>query len=174
MTRTRVVLVLLAGLLALPARAGAQDIPQEPVEAPSAIPAAPTPEQHAPLADQCAQAMDLVPGRPLPAGLVDARGVVLCRGTVLPTSDLAYLLDRDTWVDQAIPRLNLLDLQLQRAQLVADFERGRADRFQRELDKPPPFFRRPGVQQAIGAIEAVALTVVVGAIWVNVPNLQTP
>lgn len=174
MNRAGVVLTFLLAALTAPARADAQDIPPEPVEAPSALPAAPTPEQHAPLADQCTQAVDLVPGRPIPAGLVDARGIVLCRGTVLPTSDLAYLLDRDTWVTQAVPRLNLLDLQVQRAQLVADFERGRADRFQRELDKPTPFFRRPGVQQAVGAIEAVALTVVVGAIWVNVPNLQAP
>ncbi len=166
--------VALLGVLAISAPAWAQDAAPEPVEAVSPLPAPPTPESHAPLADQCANAVELVPGRTLPVGLADARGIVLCRGTVLPSSELAYFLDRDTWVEQAAPRLDLLQLQIERSKMIEDWQRKRADRLQLALDKPPPFFKRPGVQHALGAVEALAFTVVVGAIWVNLPDLKSP
>lgn len=57
---------------------------------------------------ECAQAVDLVPGQPLPDGLLDERGRIACRATVVPTSQLAELLLVDAWARQAAPRGRLL------------------------------------------------------------------
>lgn len=159
--------------LALPVVSVAQEGPPPPQDAPQAlvdVPAVPAPRS--PTADECKEPVDLVPGRPLPAGLVDARGVVLCRATVVPTSELAYLLDRDTWADQVAPRLALGRLELQRLELTTEWERERANRLQAALDKPPPFWHRPGTQRVVGAVEALLMVVVVGAILVNTDTLQ--
>lgn len=169
--------------LTIPMHATAKGGPRKPKEAaevPSLIVEAPRADRELPPAvvardpreDECPHAVDLVPGRPMPVGLVGADGIVLCRATVVPTSELAYLLDRDTWADQVLPRFRLLDLDLERAELVSRWERERANRLQALLDKPTPFLHRPGTQRLIGAVEALAVTVVVGAILANTGALR--
>jgi hypothetical protein len=111
-----------------------------------------------PLADECPEAVDLVPGQPLPAGLLDAQGRVRCRATVVPTSDLADLLLVDAWAHQAQPRLAL-------AQLDLGWEQARRAELEAALNRPIPWTQRPETQRWAGRIETVVTFAVVGGLY---------
>lgn len=109
-----------------------------------------------PSPDDCPAFVELVPGSPVPPSLL-SDGLIRCRATVAPPSDLAYLLRVQTWAERAAPRGQELVLQL-------DWERERVERYKLELSKPVAWHQRAHVQRWAGRIEAlatVALAVVV-------------
>jgi len=98
----------------------------------------------------CPEAVDLVPGRPLPDGLVDEDGIVRCYATVVPTSDLAHLILTEAWAIEAAPRGRRIVLE-------TEWEE---ERYRALLDvyrAPTPWLDRPGVQRSLGRVETVVV-----------------
>ncbi len=106
--------------------------------------------------DECPEAVDLVPGFPLPAmstGPLVIDGRPTCRATVIPLSVTAHLLSIEAWAGQAEARLELDSAQaaIMQARIV-------------ELEKPVPWTQRPGVQRWVGRGETVLVFGIVGGI----------
>lgn len=110
-----------------------------------------------PIADaECAQAIDLVPGQPLPPGLLDSEGNVRCHATIVPTSQLAELILVDVWARQAAPRGRQLT-----AEAVWHEQRYAAllDAYQRP---------EPKLQRALGRVEGALAVVAAVGIYVAI------
>jgi len=115
----------------------------------------PTAEE--PAALDCPAFVDLVPGQPVPPSLLTPDGLVRCRATVTPPTDLEYLLRVQAWSEQAEPRGRKLVLEV-------GWQTERADRYKVMLEKPVPWHQRPNFQRWAGRLEVlagVALAVIV-------------
>lgn len=103
----------------------------------------PRPDLPAPSIGQCAEAVDLIPGEPVPAQLVDKDGLVACGAVAVPNSDMADLLAIEIRYE------HLRDLyKLDTEQLEA-----RADLYQdayKDLSRTQNWWSRPETQRVIG------------------------
>ena len=115
------------------------------------------PEAASPADVDCPRFLTLETGKPPPAGLI-VDGLLTCDATVVPPTDLEYLLRVEAWAQMAAPRGRLLSLDV-------TWERERADRYKVALEKPPPFIESPTVQRWAGRLETLAvLTLAVVAV----------
>lgn len=103
------------------------------------------PEVPAPLADECPRSYPLQVGQLLDPALAEG-GAALCRGVVVPTSKIAYLLKVEAEAPSWVADIELL--KVQRAELRGTIEDGQS----------PWVYRAQGA----GVIGAVSL-----ALWVG-------
>lgn len=108
------------------------------------------PPAPSPVPSECQAAIDLVVGKPIPAGLIDGEGNVTCYGTLVPTSQLAGLILTGSWAARAVPRGRQSDLEL-------EWQLERYTRLDEAFSQPTPPLQRPAVQRNLGRAEAVAL-----------------
>jgi len=108
------------------------------------------PLAQSPVADECAEAVDLVVGQPVPPALIDSDGLVRCYATAVPTSDLASLLLVDAWAGRAAPRGA-------KAQLEMEWQQERYQRLADAFNAPTPVMQRPAAQRVLGRLETVGV-----------------
>lgn len=120
------------------------------------LPKRPSVEQ--PLDTQCPAEVALVPGKPIPPGLVGEDGLVACGGIVVPTSYYADLLNSETAYDH-LRRWTKIELTTYQALLQAS-ER-ESDWWKAKATAPVPLSARPWFNQALGAGSVIAGAVVV-------------
>lgn len=116
------------------------------------------PEPRSPVSGECTEAVDLVVGQPVPAGLLDAEGRVACYATVVPTSQLASMMEAEAWARQAAPRGRKLTVDL-------DWEAQRYARLRNAYDQPTAWTQRPGVQRTMGRAETLGVLVLAIGIY---------
>lgn len=103
----------------------------------------PRPDLPSPVTGQCAEAVDLIPGEPVPASLVDAGGRVVCGAVAVPTSDMADLLAVEVRYDHLRTLYSLDTAQLEaRADLYRDAYK--------DLSRTQNWWTRPETQRVIG------------------------
>ncbi len=103
--------------------------------------------------NECARTFALEPGKPPPAGLLDARGIVACGAVAVPTSQLADLLSTETWAEYVADRYRLDTAAA--ALTLADAE-ARAVHWRTVAEAPPPILQRPAVAWALGSAYTLA------------------
>jgi hypothetical protein len=122
--------------------------------------------------DSCENPVDLIPGKPPPASLVDAKtGLVVCRAVALGADHAATL---QVYYEGYTPQLKArwkTDVDELRKLYALDtgaLERDLAwEREQRawlvaELNRPVPLFERPAVARTVGRVETLGVVVAVG------------
>ena len=125
----------------------------------------PPPELREPVEGECPRHQALEPGHPLPSGLVNDQGLVVCGAVLVPTSVYAELLDWETYADHVAARYVIDTTQLETER---DWYRTRAE----DLAKPVPWPQRPGVQRWAGRVETLAAVTVAAAVVLNLDHLR--
>ena len=143
---------------------------EPPTPLPPELPPLPTrverPAESAPIPTQCARSVALRTGQPIPMGVIDEEGRVICDAVAVPTSTLGDLLILEEWVEtqiawgDAVEARYRLDTASLHRELTWTYGRIKL------LEQPPPFWDRPSVQRTIGRLETLATVASVGAIVV--------
>ena len=121
---------------------------------------------------ECPDPVGLVKGKKLPPGLLDANGIVKCSAVALPNSVYVDLENDRSWAFQLSKRYKY-DMGAQAFRYRAlEIELDWANRRIVQLETPPPWTDRPGVQRWAGRVETLASVVVVGFVVVNVDKLK--
>ncbi len=111
-----------------------------------------------PVANQCASSVALVPGRPVPAELVDADGLVVCSAVAVPTSEALDLVALEAWSDALGARY-----QLDTSALLRD--RSWFAARVAELEEPPPWYATPAAARWGGRLEILVTVAALGGLF---------
>ena len=123
-------------------------------------PLPPLPERPAalePVARQCPASVALVPGRPVPAELVDEAGLVVCSAVAVPTSEALDLVALEAWSAAlgARYRLDTSALLRDRSWLGARLD---------ELEEPPRWYATPAASRWGGRLEILVTVAALGGL----------
>lgn len=129
----------------------------------SALPERPSPVER--VANQCPATVALVPGRPIPAGLVDEAGLVICSAVALPTSEALDLVALEAWSDaiEARYRLDVGALRFELAWYASRLE---------ELERPPAWYQTRAAARWGGRLEVLATVAILAGIAVGSERLR--
>jgi len=101
-----------------------------------------------PAPGECAQAVPVRIGDPIPSGVVGADGYATCTGIIVPPAQLAYLLKLDAYV-KASEGMHMLDVDLLKQE--RNYYRDQLT----IATRAPIWYERPSVQRWAGRVETL-------------------